>query len=129
MRFTHSTALAFSLSLIAHQAIAALPTRDPDLNRPVNLRGHVQSIDASGPWVDVHFVDDSTGKRYVFWLGTPNTLKRGGISGFAEQAPILVDGYVDKRGPCADECRIAMRSFSLPDGRKVFLGALPDPGR
>jgi len=104
----------------AHHAFAA----EFDAKQPVKFKATVTRMEWTNPHVWIH-VDvkqpDGTVEKWSIEAGTPNVLFR---RGFTKQAllpgtEILVDGYRAKDG----SRRANGRDLTLPDGRKLFLGA------
>lgn len=110
---------ALSLAAIASRALAIANPAD----QVVQFTGVINSIDVSRPHAVVHLTDPTTGRRYAMDSSTPNTFKRLGIDVADPQGlKVGIEAVVIDGGACKAECRVRMRSMTLPNGNKVFLG-------
>ena len=121
-------ALAFLLAsapLSAHHSFAA----EFDSNDAVSLQGTVTKIEWMNPHVYFYVdVKDANGK-VVNWAlegGPPNVLYRQGWrkDTLKPGDGITVDAYRARDGSST----ASMRTATMPDGRKVFVGTVNDGG-
>ncbi len=117
--------VTFAAPAPAHHAFAA----EFDADKPVKFgNAVVKRVEWVNPHVWIHIdvtQPDGTLERWAIEAGTPNALFR---RGFTKEAllpgtVIVVEGYRAKDGAR----RASGRDLTLPDGRKLFLGA-PETG-
>ncbi len=109
----------------AHHAFAA----EFDAHKPVHLEGVLTRVELINPHAWIHVdVKDANGKvtSWMVEAGSPNVLLRRGFTKttIAPGTTVVVEGYQSKDG----SNRANGRDFSLPDGRKLFLGSSGDTG-
>ena len=111
--------LLASLPLLAHHAFAA----EFDVNQPLKLQGTLKKWEMINPHSWFHVQVKSADGKIVDWMvegGSPNALVREGVT--KETVPIgtmlIIDAYRAKSG----ENKAVGRDFTLPDGKRLFLG-------
>src|SRR6266705_2501020 len=112
--------LLAAMPLFAHHAFTA----EFDAKKPLKLRGTVAKVELINPhsWIHIDVKNpDGTMTRWMIEGGTPNTLLRRGFTknSLAPGTEIVVDGYQSKDR----SNRANGRDVTLPDGKKIFLGA------
>ena len=113
--------------LLAALAAAGTPPSFPfDRDHPVTVSGivvgsQIMSSEATGPRAILRLAEQDKKRVWTFDAGTANTLRRG-FGGMVEGTKLIVEGYPEAGVACETECRLRMRSVTLPDGRKIFLG-------
>ena len=105
--------------LPAHHAFAA----EFDVNKPMTLRGTLVKWEMINPhsWFHIN-VKDPDG-NVVTWMiegGSPNQLIRLGVTKrtIAVGTELVIETYLAKDGTN----KAVGRNFTLPDGRRLFLG-------
>ena len=111
--------LVASLPLLAHHAFAA----EFDVNQPLKLTGTLKKWEMINPHSWFHIQVKGADGKIVDWMvegGSPNALMREGVN--KETVPIgtvlIIDAYRAKSG----ENKAVGRDFTLPDGKRLFLG-------
>jgi hypothetical protein len=123
--------LASTIPLLAHHSFAA----EYDSNQPITLKGVVKEL----RWVNPHayvYVDvkNENGKTETWALETlsPNALARQGWNrdSLKQGEAVTVDAYKAKDPrPLKDGATHGNgRSFTLANGKRVFVGAAEDGG-
>ena len=106
-------------SLSAHHAFSA----EFDINKPLELQGTLVKWEMINPHSWFHLEVMEADGKLVTWLvegGSPNELIRQGVTMNTVPigAELIVEGYQAK-----DRTTKAVgRSFTLPDGQRLFLG-------
>ena len=104
----------------AHHAFAA----EFDVSKPIHFTGVVTKLELVNPHTWIH-IDvkgpDGTVTNWMIEAGTPNVLLRRGFTknSVAPGTEVVVDGFAAKDG----SHRGSGRDLTLPDGRKLFIGA------
>ena len=117
--------LLSAVTLVAHHSFAA----EYDNNKPIKFTGKVTKVEWLNPHIYV-YVDakDGSGKsvNYAIEGGAPNSLFRQGWRKDTLKVgeTLSVDGFLAKDGSNT----VNARTFTLPDGRKVFSGNAEDAG-
>ena len=111
--------LAPAVSVQAHHAFAA----EFDANKPIQLRGVLVKWEMINPHSWFHMDIKGADGKVSTWMiegGSPNQLIRLGVTKHSLQigTELLVDGYLAKDG----SMKAVGRNFTLPDGRRLFLG-------
>ncbi len=106
-------------SVEAHHAFAA----EFDANKPIQLRGVLVKWEMINPHSWFHMDIKGADGKVTTWMiegGSPNQLIRLGVTKHSLQigTELLVDGYQAKDG----SMKAVGRNFTLPDGRRLFLG-------
>lgn len=103
----------------AHHAFSA----EFDVNKPLKLRGTLTKWEMINPHSWFHIDVKGPDGKVVSWMiegGSPNSLIRLGVT--KNTVPIgtelLIDAYQAKEGTP----KAVGRNFTLPDGRRLFLG-------
>ncbi|MEO8052814.1 MAG: DUF6152 family protein [Acidobacteriota bacterium] len=114
-----------AVSAWAHHAFAA----EFDVNKPIHFTGSVTKVELVNPHTWFHIdVKDADGKvtNWMIEAGTPNVLLRRGFTknSVAVGTVVVVDGFQAKDG----STRGSGRDLTLPDGRKLFIGATGTEG-
>jgi hypothetical protein len=107
----------------AHHSFAA----EFDASKPVNLRGVVTRVEWINPHTWIHIDVKGTDGQVVKWMiegGSPNSLFRRGVTkaSLPMGTEIIVAGYQARSGTN----RANGRDLTLPDGKKLSLGAPAD---
>ena len=107
----------------AHHSFAA----EFDASKPVNLRGVVTRVEWINPHTWIHIDVKGTDGQVVKWMiegGSPNSLFRRGVTkaSLPTGTEIIVEGYQARSGTK----RANGRDLTLPDGKKLSLGAPAD---
>jgi len=107
----------------AHHSFSA----EFDLKKPIHLTGVLTKVEWVNPHTWIHVDVKGSDGQVTSWMleaGTPNVLFRRGFTKASVPAGIqvVVDGFQAKDG----SFKGSARDLTLPDGRKVLLGA--DPG-
>jgi hypothetical protein len=123
--------LASSIPLLAHHSFAA----EYDSNQPVTLKGVVKELKWSNPHAYVYVdVPNASGKVDTWALETlsPNALARQGWNrdSLKQGDAVTVEAYKAKDPrPLKDGSLHGNgRSFTLANGKRVFVGAAEDGG-
>jgi hypothetical protein len=109
-----------AVSAWAHHAFAA----EFDVSKPIHFTGVVTKLELVNPHTWIH-IDvkgpDGTVTNWMIEAGTPNVLLRRGFTknSVAPGTEVVVDGFAAKDG----SHRGSGRDLTLPDGRKLFIGA------
>lgn len=103
----------------AHHAFAG----EFDANKPIQLRGVLVKWEMINPHSWFHLDIKGADGKVATWMiegGSPNQLIRLGVTKNSLQigTELLVDGYLAKDG----SMKAVGRNFTLPDGRRLFLG-------
>ena len=113
------TLLLGSLPLLAHHAFAA----EFDVNQPLKLTGTLKKWEMINPHSWFHVDVKGPDGKISEWMvegGSPNALVKEGVT--KETVPIgtmlIIDAYRAKSG----ENKAVGRDFTLPDGKRLFLG-------
>ena len=113
------TLLLGSLPLLAHHAFAA----ECDVNQPLKLTGTLKKWEMINPHSWFHVDVKGPDGKISEWMvegGSPNALVKEGVT--KETVPIgtmlIIDAYRAKSG----ENKAVGRDFTLPDGKRLFLG-------
>jgi hypothetical protein len=113
------TLLLGSLPLLAHHAFAA----EFDVNQPLKLTGTLKKWEMINPHSWFHIDVKGPDGKISEWMvegGSPNALVKEGVT--KETVPIgtmlIIDAYHAKSG----ENKAVGRDFTLPDGKRLFLG-------
>ena len=108
-----------SLPLLAHHAFAA----EFDVNQPLKLTGTLKKWEMINPHSWFHIEVKGPDGKISEWMvegGSPNALVKEGVT--KETVPIgtmlIIDAYRAKSG----ENKAVGRDFTLPDGKRLFLG-------
>ena len=108
-----------SLPLLAHHAFAA----EFDVNQPLKLTGTLKKWEMINPHSWFHVDVKGPDGKISEWMvegGSPNALVKEGVT--KETVPIgtmlIIDAYRAKSG----ENKAVGRDFTLPDGKRLFLG-------
>lgn len=117
--------LLAAVSAWAHHAFAA----EFDVNKPIHFTGVVTKVELVNPHTWIHLdVKEPDGKvnNWMIEAGTPNVLFRRGFTknSVAVGTEVVVDGFQAKDG----SHRGSGRDLTLPDGRKLFIGATGTEG-
>jgi len=111
--------LLASLPVWAHHAFAA----EFDVNQPLKLTGTLKKWEMINPHSWFHVQVKGADGKIVDWMvegGSPNALVREGVT--KDTVPIgtmlIIDAYRAKSG----ENKAVGRDFTLPDGKRLFLG-------
>jgi len=111
--------LVASLPLMAHHAFAA----EFDVNQPLKLTGTLKKWEMINPHSWFHIQVKGADGKVVDWMiegGSPSALIREGVT--KETVPIgtvlIIDAYRAKSG----ENKAVGRDFTLPGGKRLFLG-------
>jgi hypothetical protein len=114
-----SCLLLASVPLWAHHAFAA----EFDVAKPLKLTGTLKKWEMINPHSWFHIQVKGTDGKLVDWMiegGSPSALIREGVT--KETVPIgtvlIIDAYHAKSG----ENKAVGRDFTLPDGKRLFLG-------
>jgi len=114
-----SCLLLTSVPLWAHHAFAA----EFDVAKPLKLTGTLKKWEMINPHSWFHIQVKGTDGKLVDWAiegGSPSALIREGVT--KETVPIgtvlIIDAYHAKSG----ENKAVGRDFTLPDGKRLFLG-------
>jgi hypothetical protein len=94
------------------------------LDKPVHLTGVLTKVELVNPhaWFHVDVTSpDGTVKSWMIEAGTPNVLFRRGVTkkSVTVGTEVVVDGFQAKDG----SLKASGRDVTLPDGRKLFIGA------
>jgi hypothetical protein len=117
------------MSTWAHHAFAA----EFDVKRPIHFTGVVTKLELVNPHAWIHIDVKGPDGQVASWMieaGTPNVLLRRGFTktSVALGTEVVVDGFQAKDG----SLKASGRDLTLPDGRKLFIGASgpegPDEG-
>ncbi len=111
--------LSPAVALEAHHAFAG----EFDANKPLQLRGVLVKWEMINPHSWFHLDIKGPDGKVSTWMiegGSPNQLIRLGVTKHSLQigTELLVDGYQAKDG----SMKAVGRNFTLPDGRRLFLG-------
>ena len=113
------TLLLGSLPLLAHHAFAA----EFDQNQPLKLTGTLKKWEMINPHSWFHIDVKGPDGKVTEWMvegGSPNALVKEGVT--KETVPIgtllIIDAYRAKSG----DNKAVGRDFTLPDGKRLFLG-------
>ena len=103
----------------AHHAFAA----EFDVSKPMKLRGTLVKWEMINPHSWFHIAVTHPDGTVVTWMiegGSPNQLIRMGVTKHtvAVGTELIVETYLAKDGTH----KAAGRNFTLPDGRRLFLG-------
>ena len=121
--------LLASVSAWAHHAFAA----EFDVKKPIHFTGVVTKLELVNPHAWIHIDVKGPDGQVASWMieaGTPNVLLRRGFTktSVALGTEVVVDGFQAKDG----SLKASGRDLTLPDGRKLFIGASgaegPDEG-
>jgi len=120
---TVAVAIAILLSAVpvsAHHAFSA----EFDVKKPIHFTGVLTKVEWVNPHTWLHVDVKGADGQVTSWMleaGTPNVLFRRGFTknSVALGIQVVVDGFQAKDG----SPRGSARDLTLPDGRKVFLGA------
>lgn len=104
----------------AHHAFSA----EFDANKPIQLKGVVTKMEWINPHAWIHVEVKKADGMTESWMiegSTPNTLLRRGFTknSLLPGTEIMIEGYQAKDG----SYRANGRDLTLPDGRKLFMGA------
>jgi len=111
--------LCAAIPVWAHHAFAA----EFDVSKPMKLRGTLVKWEMINPHSWFHIDVKSPDGKVVTWMiegGSPNQLIRMGVTKHtvAVGTELIVETYLAKDGTN----KAAGRNFTLPDGRRLFLG-------
>lgn len=111
--------LVSSAAVEGHHAFAA----EFDAAKPIQLRGVLVKWEMINPHSWFHMDIKGADGKVTSWMiegGSPNQLIRLGVTKHSLQigTELLVDGYQAKDG----SMKAVGRNFTLPDGRRLFLG-------
>lgn len=114
-----------AVSAWAHHAFAA----EFDVSKPIHFKGVVTKLELVNPHTWIHMdvkESDGTVTNWMIEAGTPNVLLRRGFTknSVAPGTEVVVDGFAAKDG----SHRGSGRDLTLPDGRKLFIGATGSEG-
>jgi hypothetical protein len=109
----------------AHRAFAA----EFDVKKPIHFTGVITKVELVNPHAWIHVDVKGSDGQVTSWMieaGTPNVLLRRGFTKntVAVGTEVVVDGFQAKDS----SFRASGRDLTLPDGRKLFLGAESGPG-
>jgi hypothetical protein len=109
----------------AHHAFAA----EFDVKKPIHFTGVITKVELVNPHAWIHVDVKGSDGQVTSWMveaGTPNVLLRRGFTKntVAVGTEVVVDGFQAKDS----SFRASGRDLTLPDGRKLFLGADSGPG-
>jgi Family of unknown function (DUF6152) len=116
----------------AHHAFAA----EFDVNKPMKLHGTLIKWEMINPHSWFHIAVKDGNGDVVEWMiegGSPNQLIRLGVTKYTVPVgtELIIDTYLAKDGTN----KAVGRNFTLPDGRRLFLGGsagqadAPDPSK
>ena len=128
MRSKSTVAVAIAILLFAvvpvsaHHAFSA----EFDVKKPIHFTGVLTKVEWVNPHTWLHVDVKGADGQVTSWMleaGTPNVLFRRGFTktSIPLGIQVVVDGFQAKDG----SPRGSARDLTLPDGRKVFLGAEP----
>jgi hypothetical protein len=114
-----------AVSAWAHHAFAA----EFDVSKPIHFTGTVTKVELVNPHTWIHVDTKGPNGQVTSWMieaGTPNVLLRRGFTKNSVPAgsEVVVDGFAAKDG----SNRGSGRDLTLPDGRKLFIGATGSEG-
>jgi len=121
--------LLAAVSAWAHHEFAA----EFDVKKPIHFTGVVTKLELVNPHAWIHIDVKGPDGQAASWMieaGTPNVLLRRGFTktSVALGTEVVVDGFQAKDG----SLKGSGRDLTLPDGRKLFIGASgaegPDEG-
>lgn len=117
--------LLAAVSAWAHHAFAA----EFDVSKPIHFTGVVTKLELVNPHTWIHIDVKGPDGHVDNWMieaGTPNVLLRRGFTknSVAVGTEVIVDGFAAKDG----SHRGSGRDLTLPDGRKLFIGATGSEG-
>ena len=103
----------------AHHAFAA----EFDVNKPTKLEGTLKEWEMINPHSWFHIDVKAPDGTVVTWMiegGSPNQLIRLGVTKHTIPVgtPLIIETYLAKDGTN----KAVGRNFTLPDGRRLFLG-------
>jgi hypothetical protein len=126
-----SALVAFTVPMLAHHSFAA----EYDANQPITLKGVVKELKWTNPHAYVYVdVQNAAGKTETWALETlsPNALARQGWNrdSLKPGEAVTVEAYKAKDPrPLKDGSTHGNgRSFTLANGKRVFVGAAEDGG-
>jgi hypothetical protein len=111
--------LQYTAPARAHHAFSS----EFNVDKPIQLRGTLVEWEMINPHSWFHLEvkgPDGTVETWMVEGGSPNSLIRYGVTKHSVQIgmELLIDGYQAKDGAN----RVVGRNFTLPDGRRLFLG-------